>query len=1016
LALRVRARFFIVTGNLRRETDDMDGLVAAAPRVFRRVVFTLMCMTCTSAVAWAQAITNSGLAGVVRDETGAVLPGVTVEAASPALIEKVRTTVTDGQGRYQIIELRPGTYTLTFTLPGFRVVKRQDLTLTANFTATVNVELKVGSLDETITVSGQSPVVDVRNVRQKDSIPLTVLDTIPTARSQFGFVALIPAAIIPTSFQDVGGNMGEASTRISIHGSKAADQKFLLNGMRYNTMSVNGAGKFIQTNPAGVQEFVVQSGSGGVAEDSTGGVQVNVVSKDGGNRFSGYFFTAYTGEALQADNLTDELKTRGLKTVNKLINLHDINGALGGPLKRNKLWFYTAHRKWGSTLRWANQFYNANPTAWTYTPDPNRPFEPWDTYRSSDVNATWQALQKHKFNFVVVNQNNDRPFGPYGPTLAGTIQPEAFTGFGILHNTVYQTFWNYPASNKLLFSGGWTWLNFDYNTDWLKNVSRDTISVFEQSRGYRYRAPEAFTYSLSSQANETVSMTYFTGPHQLKAGLFVLSGTLQNRTDRNPAAVSYTFSNGVPIQLTQFVSPTDIKGVLSPELGLYAQDQWALRRLTLSFGLRFEYLRSHVPASEQPAGLLVGARSFAKVDCVPCWKDLNPRVAASYDLFGDGRTALKASIGRFVSTQTTDVATANNPVVSSINQTTRSWTDRNADLTADCDLRNSEANGECGRMANVNFGRPNPTTTYDSNYLQGWGNRDSSWQASAQIQHEIRPGMSVNGGYYRTSYTNFVVTDNLSVNPQDFDPYCLTAPSDVRLPGGGGQRICGLYNIKPAKFGLVNSLVTFASNYGKQTAVYNGGDLDFRARFSGGALLAGGVNVGNAVTASSGSFTALLSSNRCFVVDSPQELYQCDLPVPYTPQYKVYGSYPLPLDFQLSGNFQSLPGATIAAIYPAPTAQIAPELGRPLAGGAGTALIPLINPYDVRENRINQLDLRLTKIIRIRALRIQGMLDLYNVLNASPVLAALTTYGPRWSEPTQILDARLLKFGVQVEF
>lgn len=229
--------------------------------------------------------------------------------------------------------------------------------------------------------------------------------------------------------------------------------------------------------------------------------------------------------------------------------------------------------------------------------------------------------------------------------------------------------------------------------------------------------------------------------------------------------------------------------------------------------------------------------SYDRVDCVPCWKDINPRVGASYDLFGTGKTAIKASIGRYVSGGTIDIATANDPITTSINQVTRSWTDTNGNFLPDCNLRSPDLNGECGPLSNRNFGQSNITTRYDPDVLTGWGKRGYNWQAAAMIEHELRPGVAVSAGYFRTWYGNFLVTDNLEVTPQDFDHYCINAPSDPRLPGGGNQNICGLYNVTPVKFGRVNSLVTFASNYGKQTEIYNGVDFMVSARLPRGAQL-----------------------------------------------------------------------------------------------------------------------------------------------------------------------------------
>src|SRR5204863_34800 len=217
----------------------------------------------------------------------AVLPGVTVEASSPALIERVRSAVTDGQGQYKITELRPGTYSVTFTLSGFSVTKRDGIELTANFTAAINVELSVGALTETVTVSGQSALVDVQNVNQQKTFSRALLDTVPTNKGMLGYAALVPAVLSPPNAQDVGGSKGEMAVRMAIHGGKQSDQKLLQDGMRYNAMVQGGTGRAFFINPASSEEIVVALANGGSGEAPTGGVMVDVVPKDGGNRNAG---------------------------------------------------------------------------------------------------------------------------------------------------------------------------------------------------------------------------------------------------------------------------------------------------------------------------------------------------------------------------------------------------------------------------------------------------------------------------------------------------------------------------------------------------------------------------------------------------------------------------------------------------------------------------------------------------------------------------------------------------------
>ena len=291
--------------------------MSLAPSVGRVVVLSLGILCLFSPFAHAQGTSTATVAGVVKDSSGAVLPGVTVEASSPALIEKVRSTTTDERGQYRLPELRPGVYTVTFTLGGFSTVKRDGLELRTNFTAQVDVELKVSQLEETITVTGATPLVDVTSATQQRTVSREVLDTVPTAKSVLGIAALIPAVVEPPNAQDVGGSKGERSVRITVHGGKTFDSRLFQDGMRYNALtpgigSLEGTGRGYYVNPLSVQEVVVDLGTMGSAEYSLGGAQVNSIPKEGGNRFTGSIFLAGTGSGLQSDNLDDELRSQGL--------------------------------------------------------------------------------------------------------------------------------------------------------------------------------------------------------------------------------------------------------------------------------------------------------------------------------------------------------------------------------------------------------------------------------------------------------------------------------------------------------------------------------------------------------------------------------------------------------------------------------------------------------------------------------------------------------------------------------
>jgi hypothetical protein len=427
-------------------------------------------------------------------------------------------------------------------------------------------------------------------------------------------------------------------------------------------------------------------------------------------------------------------------------------------------------------------------------------------------------------------------------------------------------------------------------------------------------------------------------------------------------------------------------------------------------GGRFDFHRTAYEAVQLPATNLLPARQFAGADVLN-WRDFSPRLGVSYDLFGNGRTALKASLNRYVGAETIAITRAVSPTVTSTSRLARAWVDANGDFVPQGDPLNPLANGELvGPSPNANWGQPVITLRYDPTVTDGWGVRSYNWEFSSGVQHELINRVSVNAAYFRRAYGNFAAIDNLAVAPTDHDPFCITAPADSRLPGGGGHEICGLYDLKPAKVGALDRVRRLASEYGDQVEYWQGVDLTVDARLPNSVLLQGGVSTGRTVT------------DNCDVVtkvDNPSQLY-CHTALPYLPNIKLLGAYTLPAQIQVAATFQSVPGNAIQANYVARNAQIAPSLGRNLSSGPnGTVTVNVVEPGALLTDRVNQLDLRLARTFRVGGSRIKGMLDVYNAANANPVLVVNNTYGTTgaaWLQPLQILASRMVKFSVQLDF
>ena len=977
----------------------------------------------------------SGIAGTVQDDTGGVLPGVTVQVASPELIEGTRTAFTDGGGRYNVTDLRPGTFSVTFTLPGFATIIREDIVLTSGFTAAVDVEMRVGGIEETITVSGASPVVDVQNVRRQTVVSDELLATLPSgSKGHMDLIRMIPGMSSDRN-QGGGGAMGIYATNAThgatVHGKGSS--KVAYDSMEVNNLAGDGAVSYIM-NPSTAQETSVETAGIG-ADSNAAGLRFNMIPKEGGNTFTSVSDFTYTHDNLQGTNLTDELRARGVSVGSEVLYSYDINGTVGGPIKQDRLWFFSALRLTGSKQAGGQgTYFNLTQGTPFYTPDLTRPTFSKDWLRAIATRVTLQASPRNKLSFYADPQTYQTR--GQGRNLA----PEAQICWRMWPQGLYQASYTSAVTSRLLIEAGASLVknpfpctreNVTQTFDFV--VKATDISIQEQSTGFRYNAKGNYLYTNDmDRFVERFSVSYVTGSHAFKTG-FELQQHVADREVVVNQDVRYRFrtpaggGNPVPNRITQFATPYLLQNRTQAELGIYVQDQWTIDRLTLNMGLRFEYQNGYVPAQELAATRFVPARSFARVENVPNWRDINPRLGVSYDLFGTGRTAIKGSVGRYVGKHGIEVAFGNNPINTSVNSAARSWSDADFDYEPDCDLTNLAANGECGAISNENFGKSNPNAvSYAEDLVTGFGNRDYFWDITAELQHEISDAVSLTAGYYRNTSswpTEAVgigdinwddIRDNLAIGPEDFDPYCITAPTDPNLPGGGGYELCGLFDIKPEKFGVGEEVVVRAPDRSRSSDFIT---LSVDARPSTGMQFGGSLDVGRTV------------EDKCFVIDSPQQLLHCKVVRPWShqTQIKSFATVPLPGNFVLSAILTNNSGVGYQAIYSARNAEIAPSLGRNLAA-CGTAAVcsasvsvPLIAPGTQNEPRVTSVDLRFSKIFELASgARLRANLDVYNLANASNVMEINSNFGSRWRSGNGraggIMVARLIQVGAQFIF
>src|SRR6266516_288631 len=533
----------------------------SASQIIKRFIALLSIVLATlPTVAWAQTTEGASIAGVVKDTSGAVMPGVTVEAASPALIERVRSVVTDERGLYRIADLRPGTYTVTFSLPGFSTFKRVGGELTTSFTATINAEMKVGQVEDTVTVLGETPVVDSLNVRTQATFARETLDAIPTTKRLGQYASIIPGATYTNAtFQDVGGNQGEGG-QFGVHGQRPGDLSLNFEGLNQNQQAL-GVFSF---NSQAFQEVVVETG-GMSAEAGTGGVQVNIVSKDGGNRLSGSLSAAYTGPSLQMGNLTDALRARGLQNDISIRRSYDYGGALGGPIKKDKLWFFMAHRWWGASRYIQGSYFNKAEGTLFYEPDLSRVSHNNEYFEDHSLRLTWQVSPKHKIVGSFSHQNNcSCPFGLTGVGGINAVKPAPESRAWHVYNPQYLPVvsWSYTATNKLAFEAGQSALVLNEDSRRQPYVGPNDIRVTALALNTVYCSDAnnnvwsgSYTRRFVTKYNSRFGVSYITGSHAFKTGFSLQRyylGRSGRYTDNNQInqARSYTFRDRIPAMVT----------------------------------------------------------------------------------------------------------------------------------------------------------------------------------------------------------------------------------------------------------------------------------------------------------------------------------------------------------------------------------------------------------------------------------------------------------------------------------
>jgi hypothetical protein len=938
--------------------------------VVRGAVLTaLLCVGLTLPV-WAQGSLGA-IAGVVMDSSGAALPGVTVTLTSPGVIGGSQTTISDGEGAYRFERLVAGRYGVKAELQGFQTVVQDNLVVNADRTSRADLKLAVGELAETITVSGQAPVLDTRSALQQTPLTRQVLDTVPTGYDTWSIVRLAPS--IAVAKYDVGGRSMFGQSGVSSYGSN--EREYFVDGM-----DVNQYGGTFYIDSFAFEEVNIQT-SNLTAERSTGGVVWNFVTKTGSNGFHGAASFLGMTHDLEGDNISPALRTQLLAGVpayalaanpnprlgESIEHMFDLAGSFSGPIIKDRLW-YSGALKLGEVYTRRVGSYNEDGTQLLSD----------NQLRQSTAKISFAATPNNQLHYVHSWVHKGRYTVAGGPTVT-----EFFSRDAAIYN---------PARHWLHI-GRWTSVlsqravldvagSLAYGNNHLQpepGVEAGAVARFDVATRINTVANRRYQFQFGNRANIHYSLNYTAGDHDLKVGHSLIYSAVETwfyHTSHYPSGLLAQYRNGAPESVRTYNSPAPSTPTIRTN-GVYVQDRWTpAKKLTLNVGLRFETAYGWINDGKselcQPANPFIAGQCFPAVKGVPDFKGLAPRLAAVYDLFGNGRTALKFSANRYLERITSSYPGRVNPINTSSD--TRQWTDRNGDKVPQLD--------ELGASTGFNLGTTN-------RYAD-----DVEWpivnEISAEFQQELGRQLVFGSGYHYRAYRKNQGARNLLVPTESY-----TAINVTEAISG---RPVTVYNQNPATLGLFDVVW---DNSSELNQTYKGMDVTLQKRMSNGWMAMGSVVFGTNDGYIYDFGTDLNNPNLTFRQGIASAT---DVPV----FVKFSAAYDLPWGIAAAGTAQWYRG------WPETTT---------VRVSSNTVRLTQVNQDLVIEPRgtsrmddVTLVDLNFRKRFKSGTTTWEPRLDVYNLLNAGTVTDRIQQLGPSYHNVIALLGSRMIKLGANLSW
>jgi len=949
----------------------------------RRILLCALCVLAASA-AFAQVQTGS-IVGVAADSSNAVLPGVTVSLSGERLIGGVQTQVTDATGAYRFDRLPPGTYALKFELQGFRSVEMSDVRVSAAFVATVNGKLEVGSVSETITVTGESPTIDTKSNVQQTVMSQEILEGVPTGRDPWSLAKLIPGVQVAT--YDVGGTQSIQQSSMSSHGSNTNDVSFNIDGATVNWPG-SGGGSTMLYYDQGMFEEVNYMTSAIPAEVLAGGLSINMVTKDAGNKWRGNVKYYFANNNLQSVNhLGSNLQVLPSGAPSNFLGnptqkLYDFNLSGGGALIQNRLWVNGTVRRW-----LVNKLTNAKNPDGSQALDDNT-LKNYSGKAVASITQSQKASFSYLWNNKIRGHRRDTP-PDFVPDIAALVQTNPASSTQAKYTGI---------RNKVVFESSFSLMDGQTNYKYQPNTPADAIRTFDAtaSTANFAAARDEEQPNSRTQFDNIVSyaLTGKGGDHFLKGGV-QFARLYYESLYKVQGDYWLLYSGGRPTAVREFNTPANPKNVENL-LGFFFQDAWTVAsRLTLNLGMRYDRNKGILPEQSTPAGTFIGARTLAETrvinQSIAVW-----RAGASFDPVGTGRTALKSSYSRYGLQVGIDRVQNVNPLSNTSQDCP--WSDPNSNGRLDPgELNQALCPGFPGGTSTKYAGVDGPRWPYSDEFTAG---------IERQVMRDMRVGAMF---YYRTNKDQ-IGTRNLAVPTTAYTPFTVNVPNG---PNGPSQMT--VYNLNPAFNGLQNNIV---DNDSYLDTKYKGIEFTAQKRFSHRWQMVAGLTIGEnrGGVNTGGSGTGGTSSGQSQTQDLndpnntlfPNGVIGNDSKV----ALRVSGSYQLPAQISLAGSLISNGGYPYYSSYSVTRASVAPAVALTRA----SQVIPLTERAVERLPPVTMVDLRVSRPFKFGGRQFVPQLDLFNIGNASTIVRYNVAVGATYLGPAEIVAPRIIRVGFSVDF